>query len=89
MLDGSDIVAEEKVKAENLHGIDLKDRELIFKTLLPQEAFVDRRISTYEQIEEESNDEESLEEGSEEKRPRASEMMNQSGYTTDREIVAR
>jgi len=76
MLDGSDIVAEEKVKAENLHGIDLKDRELIFKTLLPQETFVDRRVNTYEQIEVESQDEDSIEESSEEKRPRATDLMN-------------
>ena len=35
MLDGVDIIAEEKVKAENLHGIDLNDREKIFNTMLP------------------------------------------------------
>lgn len=27
MLDGVEIMAEEKVKAENLHGVDLNDRE--------------------------------------------------------------
>jgi len=56
MLDGVQIIAEEKVKSENLHGVDLKDREQIFKTMLPQENFVDRRISVYEEIEEESDD---------------------------------
>jgi len=30
MLDGQDITPVEKVKAENLHGNDLKDREVIF-----------------------------------------------------------
>lgn len=35
MLDGVDINAEEKVKAENLHGTDRNDRETIFKSLLP------------------------------------------------------
>jgi len=30
MLDGVEIQAEEKVKAENLHGVDLNDREKIF-----------------------------------------------------------
>jgi hypothetical protein len=29
-LDGVAITAEEKIKAENLHGLDLGDRELIF-----------------------------------------------------------
>ncbi len=35
MLDGVEIIAEEKVKSENLHGIDLNDREKIFKAMLP------------------------------------------------------
>jgi protein phosphatase 1 regulatory subunit 7 len=72
-LDGITIMPEEKVKAENLHGIylflfffinknlglDLEDRKAIFKSLLPEEEFVDRRIKTYEDIdpESDSNDE--------------------------------
>ena len=44
MLDGVEISSEEKVKAENLHGYDLQDREIIFKSILPDEKFVDRRI---------------------------------------------
>jgi hypothetical protein len=56
MLDGMEIMAEEKVKAENLHGVDLSDRETIFKALLPQEGFVDRRLNVYEDIEAESED---------------------------------
>ena len=63
MLDGAEIVPDEKVKAENLHGVDLKDREKIFKTMLPQEQFVDRRICVFEDIELESDDGESDEEG--------------------------
>ena len=57
MLDGVDIIAEEKAKAENLHGVDVNDREKIFKAMLPQENFVDRRINVFEDIEEESEDE--------------------------------
>jgi hypothetical protein len=30
MLDGVSITAEDKIKAENLHGLDMGDRELIF-----------------------------------------------------------
>jgi len=45
MIDGVEITNEEKVKGENLHGFDLQDREIIFKSLLPEEKFVDRRIS--------------------------------------------
>jgi protein phosphatase 1 regulatory subunit 7 len=59
MLDGVDIIAEEKVKAENLHGVDRNDRETIFKSLLPQEKFIDRRMQIIEEIEVESEDPES------------------------------
>jgi len=52
------IQAEEKVKAENLHGVDVTDRETIFKAMLPQGNFVDRRINVYEDIEIESEDNE-------------------------------
>jgi hypothetical protein len=57
MLDGCEVLAEDKAKAENLHGVDFNDRETIFKTLLPQEAFVDRRVYTFEMLENESDDE--------------------------------
>lgn len=50
-LDGVDATSEEKIKAENLHALDLNDREKIFKELLPEEAFVDRRINKQEDIE--------------------------------------
>lgn len=59
MLDGVDIIAEEKVKAENLHGVDTNDRRIIFTTLLPEETFIDRRMQKIEDLELESEDPES------------------------------
>ena len=56
MLDGVDIMAEEKVKAENLHGVDKTDKHTIFTSLLPEEKFVDRRMSQIEELEPESED---------------------------------
>lgn len=54
MLDGVEINSDEKVKAENLHGYDLQDREIIFKSLLPEEKFIDRRIGRIEDVQPES-----------------------------------
>jgi len=48
----------------------LNDREKIFKSLLPQEQFVDRRICIYEDIEQESQDPDSDEDGNAVQRPR-------------------
>lgn len=56
MLDGVDIISEEKVKAENLHGVDSNDRKTIFTSLLPEEKFVDRRMACFEELEVESED---------------------------------
>lgn len=53
-LDGSDVAAEEKIKAENLNGLDHADRDTIFKSILPEEDFVDRRINKIDDIEPES-----------------------------------
>ena len=50
MMDGVEIINEEKVKAENLHGYDYQDREIIFKSLLPEEKFIDRRITLIEDV---------------------------------------
>ena len=61
MLDGIEILAEEKVKAESLHGADRVDRETIFTTLLPQEKFVDRRLNMIEDLDVESEDQDSEE----------------------------
>ena len=58
MQDGVEITNEEKVKAENLHGYDLQDREIIFKSLLPEEKFVDRRISSIDEVAPESDSDE-------------------------------
>ena len=55
MLDGVEITSEEKVKAENIHGYDMSDREIIFKSLLPEEKFVDRRISKIDDVMPESD----------------------------------
>jgi hypothetical protein len=60
MLDGVEISSEEKVKAENLHGYDLQDREIIFKSLLPDEKYVDRRISKIDDVNPESESEDDL-----------------------------
>jgi hypothetical protein len=57
MLDGVEITSEEKVKAENLHGFDNQDREIIFKSLLAEEKFVDRRIAAIEEVPAESESE--------------------------------
>ena len=56
-LDGVEILSEEKIKAENLHGLDLNDREFIFTSLLPEEKFVDRRIYSVEDVPLESESE--------------------------------
>ena len=50
-LDGVLIIAEEKAKSGNLHGVDLQDRDQIFNALLPQEKFIDRRLNVFEDIE--------------------------------------
>lgn len=60
MMDGVEISSEEKVKAENLHGYDLQDREIIFKSLLPDEKYVDRRINKIDDANPESESEDDL-----------------------------
>lgn len=57
LLDGVVITAEDKIKAENLHGLDMADRELIFQTLLPEEKFIDRRVNVVDDIPLESESE--------------------------------
>jgi protein phosphatase 1 regulatory subunit 7 len=54
ILDGVFITAEELVKAKNLYGMDLEDRRMIFKDILPDEEFIDRRINIAELIEPET-----------------------------------
>jgi protein phosphatase 1 regulatory subunit 7 len=55
VLDGSTVLAEEVVKAENIYGFDVEERHRIYKTILPEEDFIDRRIHTSELIEVESD----------------------------------
>jgi len=57
MVDGVEITSEEKVKSENLHGFDTQDREIIFKSLLPQEVYIDRRIAMIDDVPPESDNE--------------------------------
>jgi len=82
MLDGVQIIAEEKAKSENLHGVDLTDRDQIFKSILPQENFVDRRIADFNEIEDESEDDIKYEDGAKAK----DELLRNS---TDNESTAR
>ena len=63
MMDGVEITNEEKVKAENLHGFDYQDREIIFKSLLPEEKFIDRRIQVIEDVQPESDSDGEYESG--------------------------
>ncbi len=56
-LDGVEVSPQEKIKAENLHGLDVADRELIFQSLLPEEKFVDRRVALIENVPLESDSE--------------------------------
>jgi hypothetical protein len=61
MLDGMPTTAESFAKAENLYAADLEDRKQIFKEILPEEEFIDRRINIAQLIEPETesdNDEE-------------------------------
>jgi len=50
VLDGQAVPAEEKVKADLIYGADVEARTEIFKQLLPEETFVDRRLVTAEGI---------------------------------------
>lgn len=52
LLDKEPVSAEEKVKAEVVYGADVENRVAIFKNLLPDEDFVDRRLVTRESIRE-------------------------------------
>lgn len=47
-LDSLNVSPEDIVKAENLYGMDLEDRKRIFKDILPEEDFIDRRMHVSE-----------------------------------------
>lgn len=55
VLDGTEVTAQEVVKAENLYGMDVDERSNIFKSILPEEEFIDQRIHVSELIEAESD----------------------------------
>jgi hypothetical protein len=54
-LDGEEVLAEEKIKSENFHGLDFEDRQAIFKDLFPYGTFFDRRIHHIGECEDESD----------------------------------
>lgn len=47
--------AEDKIKAENLFGLDLDDRRALFEEIFPGQEFVDRRVHTFEMLDFESD----------------------------------
>ena len=57
-LDGRVVMAEEKIKAENLFGLDSEDMKAIFKEIFPDKNFDDKRILTSALCEDESESEE-------------------------------
>lgn len=60
-LDGQEVTYYEKVKADILFGADLENKKEIFKTYLPDEQYIDRRLFTAEQIDPESDSDEDIE----------------------------
>ena len=59
-LDGEEVTAEEKIKAENFHGMDFEDREAIYKDLFPYNTFTDRRLAQVDNIDVESQSEDEI-----------------------------
>ena len=57
-LDSLKISAEEKIKAENLYGLDIEDRKALFNQIFPGQMFIDRRLITSEMLDIESLSEE-------------------------------
>ena len=57
-LDGEILTAEEKIKAENLYGLDIEDRKALFNQIFPGQLFIDRRLVTSEMLDIESESEE-------------------------------
>jgi protein phosphatase 1 regulatory subunit 7 len=60
ILDGQEVTYYEKVKADILFGADSDNKKEIFKTFLPEEQFMDRRLFVAEQIDPESDSDEEL-----------------------------
>lgn len=59
-LDGQEVTYYDKVKADILFGADLDNKKEIFKTFLPDEQFIDRRLFMAEQIDPESDSDEDI-----------------------------
>lgn len=59
-LDGEEVTAEEKIKAENFHGMDFEDRETIYKDLFPYNTFTDRRLAQVDNIDVESDSDDEI-----------------------------
>ena len=57
-MDGSSVAAEEKIKAENLYGLDIEDRKALFSQIFAGQSFLDRRLEKSELLDLESNSEE-------------------------------
>lgn len=60
-LDGQEVTFYDKVKADILFGADQENKKEIFKTFLPEEQYIDRRLFVAEQIDPESDSEEDVE----------------------------
>lgn len=56
-LDGVILTAEEKIKAENLYGLDVEDRKALFMQIFPGQNFIDRRLVKSEMLDIESESE--------------------------------
>lgn len=52
------LTAEEKIKAENLYGLDVEDRKALFTQIFPGQIFSDRRLEKSEMLDVESQSEE-------------------------------
>jgi hypothetical protein len=57
-LDSGVVSAEEKIKAENLYGLDVEDRRALFNQIFPGQIFTDRRLEKSEMLDIESESEE-------------------------------
>jgi hypothetical protein len=53
-LDASAVTADQKIKAENLYGLDLEDCKAIYEEIFPGQEFSDRRLSKAEDFSDES-----------------------------------
>jgi Leucine-rich repeat (LRR) protein len=57
-LDETEVSAEEKIKAENLYGLDVEDRRALFTQIFLGQAFEDRRLERAEMLDIESESDE-------------------------------